>query len=114
MDQKLKNKTAIVTGASGGQGAAEARLFAQTGARVILADVQDDSGEAQAKAIRDDGGDAHYRHLDVANQDNWQTLVDGIRSEFGELHILVNNAGVALRSGRATNTSLEDLSLIHI
>ncbi|MBT5571394.1 MAG: cyclopentanol dehydrogenase, partial [Alphaproteobacteria bacterium] len=42
MDQKLKNKTAIVTGASGGQGAAEARLFAQAGARVILADVQDE------------------------------------------------------------------------
>lgn len=108
MDQKLKNKTAIVTGASGGQGAAEARLFAQAGARVILADVQDEFGEAEAKAIRDAGGNAQYRHLDVASQENWQSVVDGIKAEFGELHILVNNAGVALRGGRVTNTSLDD------
>lgn len=108
MDQKLENKTAIVTGASGGQGAAEARLFAQAGARVILADVQDELGEAQAQAIRDAGGDAHYQHLDVADQDNWHRVIDGIASEFGALNILVNNAGVALRGGRVTNTSLED------
>ncbi len=49
------------------------------------------------------------RHLDVASQENWQTVCStAFRSEFGELHILVNNAGVALRGGRATNTSLED------
>lgn len=108
MDQKLKDKTALVTGASGGQGAAEARLFAQAGARVILADVQDSLGESEAQAIREAGGDAHYRHLDVADQDNWQSVVDGIRDEFGALHVLVNNAGVALRGAGVTNTSLED------
>lgn len=48
MDQKLENRTAIMTGASGGQGAAEARLFSKSGARVVLADVQDDLGEAMA------------------------------------------------------------------
>ncbi len=78
MDQKLKDKIALVTGASGGQGAAEARLFAPSGARVIRADVQDDKGEAEAKSIRDAGGDAQYRHLDVADQDNWQQVIDGI------------------------------------
>lgn len=108
MDQKLKNKTAIITGASGGQGAAEARLLAKSGARVILADVQDDLGEAVALAIRDDGGDAHYRHLDVSDQSNWKQVIDGIANEFSELHILVNNAGIALRGGRISNTSMED------
>lgn len=108
MARKLENRTAIVTGASGGQGAAEARLFAESGARVILADVQDDPGEAMAQSIRDAGGDAHYRHLDVADEANWKRVVDDIASEFGALHILVNNAGVALRGGRVTNTSLDD------
>lgn len=108
MEQKLKDKVALVTGASGGQGAAEARLFARSGARVILADVQDDKGEAEARAIRDAGGDAQYRHLDVADQDNWQQIIDEIRTEYGALHVLVNNAGVALRGGRVTNTALND------
>ncbi len=110
MDQKLKNKTALVTGAGvdGGQGAAEARLIAQAGARVILADIQDESGEAVAQGIREAGGDAHYRHLDVADEENWKSVVDGIADEFGELHILVNNAGVALRSENVLTTSVED------
>lgn len=108
MDQKLKDKTALVTGASGGQGAAEARLFAKAGARVILADVQDDLGEAQAQAIRDAGGDARYLHLDVADPASWQGAIDTIKSDLGALHVLVNNAGVALRGGRIANTSLED------
>lgn len=108
MDQKLMNKVALVTGASGGQGAAEARLFAQAGARVILTDVQDELGEAEALSIRDAGGDARYRHLDVSDQDNWQRVIDGIRADFGALHVLVNNAGVSLRGGRTTNTALED------
>ena len=108
MDQKLENKTAIVTGASGGQGAAEARLLAKSGARVILADIQDELGEAVAQSIRDDGGDALYKHLDVSELSNWQHVVQGIADEFGALHILVNNAGIALRTGRIANTSLED------
>ena len=108
MDQKLENKTAIVTGASGGQGAAEARLLAKSGARVILADIQDELGEAVAQSIRDDGGDALYKHLDVSELSNWQYVVQGIADEFGALHILVNNAGIALRTGRIANTSLED------
>jgi 3alpha(or 20beta)-hydroxysteroid dehydrogenase len=108
MDQKLAGKTALVTGASGGQGAAEARLFAAAGARVILCDVQDSLGEAQAEDIRAAGADAHYRHLDVSSETEWQAVVDGIAAEFGALNILVNNAGVALRGGRVSNTSLDD------
>jgi len=108
MDQKLAGKTALVTGASSGQGAAEASLFATAGARVILADIADDAGEAQAQDIRDNGGDAQYRHLDVANEDEWRALTDNIKAEFGALNILVNNAGIPLRGGSVTNTKLED------
>jgi 3alpha(or 20beta)-hydroxysteroid dehydrogenase len=108
MDQKLAGKTALVTGAAGGQGAAEAKLFAEAGARVVLADVQDEPGEARAQEIRDAGGDAVYRHLDVSSESGWQSVIDGIAADQGALNILVNNAGVALRGGRVTNTSLED------
>lgn len=108
MDQKLAGKTALVTGASSGQGAAEANLFAQAGARVILSDIADDAGEAQAQAIRDSGGDAHYRHLDVASEDEWTSVIDGITTDIGTLNILVNNAGVPLRGGSVTNTKLAD------
>lgn len=110
MNRKLENKTALITGAAleGGQGAAEAQLLAENGARVILADVQDEAGEERAQAIRDAGGDAHYRHLDVADEGNWASVIDAIRDEFGALHILVNNAGVTLRGGNVLNTSLED------
>lgn len=108
MEQKLAGKTALVTGASGGQGAAEARLFAQAGARVVLADIADDAGAAQAKAIEDAGGEAYFRHLDVASEDEWQSVIDGIRDEFGALHILVNNAGIPLRGGSVLTTELAD------
>ena len=108
MDQKLNGKIALVTGASSGQGAAEARLFAEAGARVFLADIADAAGEAEAASIRDEGGDAHFRHLDVADEANWSALVEAIGSEFGGLNILVNNAGIPLRGGNVTNTSLED------
>ncbi|MEP4377636.1 MAG: glucose 1-dehydrogenase [Alphaproteobacteria bacterium] len=108
MDQKLAGKTALVTGASSGQGAAEANLFAQAGAQVILADIADDAGEAQAQVIRDGGGTAEYRHLDVASEDEWAGAIDGIATDFGGLNILVNNAGVPLRGGSVTNTNLED------
>jgi len=108
MDQKLAGKTALVTGASSGQGAAEASLFAKAGAQVILTDIADEAGEAQAQAIRDSGGKAHYRHLDVASEDNWASVIDGVNTDFGGLNILVNNAGVPLRAGSVTNTGLED------
>jgi 3alpha(or 20beta)-hydroxysteroid dehydrogenase len=108
MDQKLAGKTALVTGASSGQGAAEATLFAQAGARVILTDIADDAGEAQAASIRDGGGDAQYRHLDVANEDEWRAVIENIKAESAGLNILVNNAGIPLRGGSVTNTTLED------
>ncbi|MBO22714.1 MAG: hypothetical protein CMM26_10160 [Rhodospirillaceae bacterium] len=108
MDHKLNGKTALVTGASGGQGAAEASLFAAAGAQVILSDIADDAGEATAAAIRDTGGNAEYRHLDVADEDNWRELIAVIAKENGSLNILVNNAGVPLRGGNITNTSLAD------
>jgi len=103
---RLKGKVALITGAARGQGAAEARLFAQEGAKVILADVTDQEGIAVAAEIAEAGGDAIYVHLDVANEDEWYAAVQSGVAAFGKLDILVNNAGI-WRRGHVMETSSE-------
>ena len=97
MSGRLEGKAALVTGASRGQGEAEARLFAAEGAKVLLCDILDDQGKAVAQSLRDGGQTAHYRHLDVTSEDDWKSAVDFAAQEFGGLQVLVNNAGVGLR-----------------
>lgn len=96
---KLDGKVALITGAAKGQGAAAARLFAEEGARVVLADVLDAEGEAVAAGIRAGGGAALYRHCDVAREDDVRTCVAAAVERFGALHVLYNNAGI-VRYGR--------------
>ena len=103
---RLNGKVALITGAARGQGAAEARLFAQEGAKVILADVTDQEGIAVAAEIAEAGGDAIYVHLDVANEDEWYAAIQSGGAAFGKLDILVNNAGI-WRRGHVMETSPE-------
>ena len=104
----LEGKTAIITGGARGQGEAEARLFAKLGANVLLGDVLDTQGEQVARSVRAAGGSAVYRPLDVTKSDHWTGAADFAKQEFGGLHILVNNAAVALRSGTLMGTSIDD------
>lgn len=108
MADRFDGRLALVTGAARGQGAAEARLFARDGATVILADVLDAEGEAMAAAIRDDGGSAEYRHLDVADEQAWTATIERLRDTHGRLDILVNNAGVSLRKPTMLDVTLEE------
>ncbi len=103
---RLEGKVALITGAARGQGAAEARMFAQEGAKVILADVTDQEGMAVAAEIAEAGGDALYMHLDVTNEEEWDTAIQSAVSSFGKLDILVNNAGI-WRRGHVLETSSE-------
>lgn len=102
---RLTGKIALVTGAARGQGAAEARLFAAEGARVLLADVLDDEGAAVAAEI---GEAAVYRHLDVANDDDWRAAVNDIRERWGGLHVLVANAAVFTRATKIADLTVEE------
>ncbi|OLF06464.1 3-alpha-hydroxysteroid dehydrogenase [Actinophytocola xinjiangensis] len=99
---RLAGKVALVTGASGGQGAAAARRFAAEGATVVLADVVDEPG----RALADELG-AHYRHLDVSAEAGWAEVVAGIAGEHGPVTVLVNNAGV-LHLAPLAETTLAD------
>lgn len=67
---RLAGKIALISGASRGQGAAEARLFAAEGAAVVLTDVLDQEGDALATALRNEGANAVFRHLDVTLHKN--------------------------------------------
>lgn len=87
---KLDGRTVVITGAARGQGAAEAELAAAEGAFVVVADVRD--GTAVAERI---GGVSWA--LDVTSQDAWARLADWLRAERGEVHGLVNNAGIPMR-----------------
>lgn len=87
----LDGKVAIITGGARGQGAAEARLFVEQGARVAVTDVLDEEG----KLLTDELGDsAVYLHHDVSSEADWDAAVAGITDRFGAVHVLVNNAGI--------------------
>ncbi len=95
---RLENKVAIITGAGGGMGAEEARLFAREGAHVVIADIWDEGGTQVAASIQDAGQRAEFVHTDVTQQADWESLLDATLSEFGRLDILVNNAGLSSTS----------------
>ncbi len=82
---KLDGKIALITGGSHGMGAADAKLFAAEGARVIIGDVLDDEGQALADSIG-----AEYRRLDVTSESNWTEVVADIDENIGHIDILVN------------------------
>jgi len=97
--QRFHGRTVVVTGASGGQGAVEAQLFAAEGAHVVLADVAVDAGREVAGRIRDSGGRAEFVPLDVTDAAQWRALAGQVSAAGRGLHSLVNNAGVVSRLG---------------
>lgn len=91
---RLEGKVALITGGARGQGAAEARVFAKEGAKVVIADILDGEGEKLAAEIGEAGGDALFIHLDVTSEDQWQSAISETVSRFGKLDVLVNNAAI--------------------
>lgn len=85
---------ALVTGAAGGQGEAEARAFAEEGASVMVADVLADQAGEVAADLRRQGHEAVAITLDVTDEDQWARAVDECSARFGRLDVLVNNAGI--------------------
>jgi NAD(P)-dependent dehydrogenase (short-subunit alcohol dehydrogenase family) len=92
---RLRGKVALVTGGAHGMGAAEAKLFAKEGARVVVADVRDGDGKTMVEEIVGVGGQARFAHLDVTREAEWQHTVAFTVEAFGKLDILVNNAGIS-------------------
>ncbi|MBA2368174.1 MAG: glucose 1-dehydrogenase [Candidatus Protochlamydia sp.] len=116
MDQRrLKDKVALVTGASQGIGRETAMLLCKEGAKVILSDINDAEG---LLAVQEIGGDCIYLHLDVRKEDDWKKVISAILMKFGKLNILVNNAGITgfgddLGPQDPENASLESWLNVH-
>ncbi|OMO68474.1 Short-chain dehydrogenase/reductase SDR [Corchorus olitorius] len=88
---RLEGKVAIITGGASGIGASTARLFHENGAKVVIADIQDNLGQALAEEL---GENASYVHCDVSNEEYISNLVDTTVTKHGKLDIMYNNAGV--------------------
>lgn len=90
---RLADKIALITGAASGIGKASADLFAREGAKVFVADIDEDAGSRVARMIADTGARAIFLPMDVSSPDSVQAAVAEIGSSTGALHILFNNAG---------------------
>src|SRR4051794_31417754 len=104
----LKDKIAVVTGAGSGIGAAIAVAMARHGARVIIAERDEASGNAVAEQIRKEGGAAEFVQLDVSDELGCRAMAARVLGERGRLDVLVNNAGIGA-VGNVLTTKEEDL-----
>ncbi len=92
MSKELSGKVAIVTGGANGIGRGTAELFVEEGAKVVIADIDENRGRSLSAAL---GHATRFKHTDVAKREDVQALVDFAVAEFGGLHVMFNNAGVS-------------------
>ncbi len=97
MTVRLKNKVTIITGAASGIGKATAVLFAEHGARVVVADIDIHGGKETVTEIQKVGNEAKFIKTDVTNKIDTQNVVAQTVDTYGKLDILFNNAGIAMR-----------------
>ena len=91
---RLENKVALISGGARGMGAVEAKLFAREGAKVVIGDVLEAEGHQTEAEINESGGECLFLHLDVTDEEDWRSAIEGAVSRFGKLDVLVNNAGI--------------------
>lgn len=92
---RVDGKVAIVTGAAGGMGKADALLLAKEGAKVAISDLQEDKIQEVVREITESGGEAIGFKHDVASEEDWIRVVNETAAKFGKIDVLVNNAGIS-------------------
>ena len=103
---RLEGRVAFISGGARGLGAAEARMFAQEGAKVVMGDILDDDGHKVEAEINETDGEALFLHLDVTSEAEWQQAISATVARFGKLDVLVNNAGIT-PYGTGDDTTVE-------
>lgn len=106
---RLKDKVAIITGAANGIGLAAAHRFAEEGAKVVLADYDAEAGAVQEVELNKLGYEVKFIQVDVANRASVDALIEQTISNFGQINILVNNAGIT-RDAMLTKMTEDDFS----
>ncbi|KAI3904060.1 hypothetical protein MKX01_011482 [Papaver californicum] len=111
--KRLHDKVAIITGGASGIGESTARLFVRYGAKIVIADIQDDLGESVCRDVDPTGQAISYIHCDVTKESDLENLVDSTIEKHGKLDIMYNNAGVVGAFRRSiVDTNLEDFKRI--
>ena len=90
---RLEGKVALLSGGARGMGAAEARMFAREGAKVVIGDVLEAEGRQVEAEINEVGGECVFVHLDVTQEAEWQQAVETAVSRFGKLRRLGQGHG---------------------
>lgn len=108
---RLDNKVAIITGSAEGIGKATAKLFAEEGAKVVIADINETKGKKAVSEIQQAGGEATFILLNVTQEENWKSLMEMTVQKYGKLNVIVNNAGIS-RAKDIESTTLEDWNAI--
>jgi len=106
--RRLEGRVAVITGGASGIGAASARLFVAEGARVLVADMQEDRGKEIATEL---GESAAFRRTDVTREEDVKTAVDEAVARWGRLDCMFNNAGFGGALGPIESTSVEEFDL---
>ena len=104
---RLDNKTAIITGAAAGIGRAAAILFAQEGAKVVVADIAVEGGEQTARMVREAGGEAIFVRTDVSRAGDIKRMIKTAIDTYSKIDVLFNNAGLALFSALTESTETD-------
>ena len=108
---RLEGKVAIITGAAQGMGAAHAKLFVEQGAKVVLTDLNEEKGQAFAAEL---GENALFVKQNVANEEDWATVVATAEEKFGPVNVLVNNAGITMAKPMMQTTVEEYRRIVEI
>jgi NAD(P)-dependent dehydrogenase (short-subunit alcohol dehydrogenase family) len=104
----VAGKVAVITGAASGIGRGMAESFAAAGMKVVLSDVEEEALTETTKALRDEGAEVHAVVTDVSKAEQVKALADESVKRFGAVHVLCNNAGVAIPTGSSWETTLDD------
>jgi NAD(P)-dependent dehydrogenase (short-subunit alcohol dehydrogenase family) len=109
VSRELEGKVAVVTGGANGIGLAMVEMFAEEGARVVIADLDEDAGNEVVARI---GDDVAFAHTDVADPSSVQAGVDFAVERFGKLDVMVNNAGIASSFRRLMSDDFRDFQQV--
>jgi 2,5-dichloro-2,5-cyclohexadiene-1,4-diol dehydrogenase 1 len=109
----LENKVIIVTGGGSGMGKASAIMFADVGAKVLVADWSEEGGQATVEEISKAGGKAIFQRTDVSKEDDVERMVKTAVDTFGKLDGAFNNAGLPTRAKLLPDLTSEDYDAVH-
>ena len=105
---QLEDRVAIITGAASGMGAATAKLFAEEGAKVVIADLNQDLGEEVSKSL---GTQGIFKYVDVTKEKDVSEVIQVALSKWGRLDIMFNNAGFGGARGPIETISEDDFDI---